>query len=182
MIISEMESASIVDLVQRLKARSGNSEKLVIKNVINLEEQNSYLCFVLMTNSDAKLSILMKQTDVVKHSLEVGKNVTVKNLENVKTVQNIPIFKAVKTSNFRESRIRLENTLEFETNEVAAIRSIDIAEFGIEEVDVTERAEPSGEDVRFNKDVLTLSEFFLVDPKKIRNDQYVEVHLLVFLS
>ena len=43
---------------------------------------------------------------------------------------------------------------------MAAIRSIEIAEFGIEEVDVTERAGPSGEDVRFNKDVLTLSECF----------------------
>ena len=50
MMISEMESASIVNLVQRLKVRSGNSEKLVIKDLINLEEQNSFLCFVLMTH------------------------------------------------------------------------------------------------------------------------------------
>ena len=182
MIISEMESAAIVNLVQKIKVRSGKSEKFVIKDVINLEEHNSHLCFVLMANSDAKLSILLKQSEAVKHSFEVGKSITVKNLQNVTIVRNIPIFKVVKTSNFRESLIRIEDTLDFETDEVVDIKNIDITEFGIVDVEVTERAGPSRENISLNKEVLTLSEFFQLDPKKIQNNQYVEVHLLVFLS
>ena len=181
MMISEMESVAIVNLVDRLKARSGKSEKLMIKDVVYLEEENSHLCFVHLANADVKLSVLMKQTDAAKYSLEIGKCVTAKNLDNVKVVGDIPIFKVVKTSSFRESRIMIENTLEFVANELADIKRIDVTEFAIDKADVTERAGPSRENITLNKEVLSLTEFFQMDPKQIKKDQYVEVLSFVLL-
>ena len=156
-------------VISALKPRSGKSLKFKAKHIIRKNVDALNFCIVLLSNVTTKAAVVMKENDLENLKIQVSKNYLVKNLVHKEDKSGIPVFKLSK-SVFNVSGIVLDNTQDFSKSEVSDLENINFNEY-------YENNGPNVEvaPVASNSEVLSLFEFSQLNPKDIKENQFVEV-------
>ena len=175
-VFTEMD---VAQLISALKPRSGKSLKFSVKQIIrkNLNSQN--FCIVLLSNAGSKIAVIMRGNDVNNLRIEVSKNYLVKNLVHKENRSGVAVFKLSK-SVFNFSGVVLDNTLDFSKSEVSDLEGINVLEYCADQSPNLEVA--SGSSVASNAgSLISLFEFCQLNPRDIKDNQFVEVIETTFL-
>ena len=156
-------------VISALKPRSGKSLKFKAQQIIRKTVDTFNFCIVLLSNVTTKVAVVMKENDLEHLNIEVSKNYIVKNLVHKEDKSGILVFKLSK-SVFNVSGMVLNDTQDFSKSEVSDLENINFSDY-------YENNEPNVEvaAVASNSEVLSLFEFVQLNPKDIKENQFVEV-------
>ena len=167
MVFTEMD---VGQLISALKPRSGKSLKFSVKQIIRKTLNSQNFCIVLLSNAGSKIAVIMKENDVNNLRIEVSKNYLVKNIVHKENRSGVAVFKLSK-SVFNFSGVVLDNTLDFSKSEVSDLEGINVLEVA------------SGSSVASNAgSLISLFEFCQLNPRDIKDNQFVEVIETTFLT
>ena len=157
-----------MDVIGDLKPRSGKSVKVQTSELIKMEHNNQIFYLILFSNFATRLCILMRNTDVDRNKIKVGKSYMLKNVDYKETIAGIPVFKITSKTIFRESGFNETDPKKFESEEVLSLKQIEIKTY------YDEATTPDIQSPREFGRILSLLEFCNFNPKQLTN-QYVEV-------
>ena len=167
MVFTEMD---VGQLISALKPRSGKSLKFSVKQIIRKTLNSQNFCIVLLSNAGSKIAVIMKENDLNNLRIEVSKNYLVKNIVHKENRSGVAVFKLSK-SVFNFSGVVLDNTLDFSKSEVSDLEGINVLEVA------------SGSSVASNAgSLISLFEFCQLNPRDIKDNQFVEVIETTFLT
>ena len=164
-----MESAEIVNLVKILKPRSGKSVKCLVKEIVVVA---NLMCLVLLSNEEVKFAVLMTNREKENFNIEPEKVFLVRNITFLETKLEIPAFTIEKSSSFRNSLVKIEDTKNFNDDERTALMSVNVD--NIQASSQTSSSSQSQEELAqqmnsgSQKSLLSLKEFLELPPEKVK--------------
>ena len=161
-------------LISDLKHRSGRTLKFMIKEIIrfDLPVENQTFYLVLMTNQDSKICVIMQKQHIDSCKIALGKCFLVKNLKHVDQKFEFQVF-CFDKSVYRESGIAPKDPLNFSTEEVNNLKTLDMKDYQMNFIGNDVPADNNI--VPINQNILTLNEFLSLRSKDLRDNQIVEV-------
>lgn len=162
-----------MDVIISLKLRSGKCVKAKAVDVVKFEQGNQLFFLVLFSNILSRFCVSMRNTEFIEKKILKGSSYLVKNCVHTETVQEIPVFKIQKQSVFRELQIPQTDILNFTTDELSVLKTLNILAYHDLPEPVVQNLHPEG-------NILSLEDFIKCNPRELRSNQYVEVSLKVF--
>ena len=164
-----MESAEIVNLVKIFKPRSGKSVKCLVKEIVVVA---NLMCLVLLSNEEVKFAVLMTNREKENFNIEPEKVFLVRNITFLETKLEIPAFTIEKSSSFRNSLVKIEDTKNFNDDERTALMSVNVD--NIQASSQTSSSSQSQEELAqqmnsgSQKSLFSLKEFLELPPEKVK--------------